>query len=114
MSVISINTDSIRFLYGKHGPSENPEPKFSISDDIDEDGYRTVNFSFKVGAGDKWTLSVSKGTGDFKESYGFGQGSVHPEKPENVVTKANEWLEEEKEKKDKYKANIHRFAEAQQ
>ena len=101
--MISINTDNVSLINSGRGPSPDAKPEISISD-IDDDGLRTVTFSFKIGAGDWWSLSASKGVGDDKKVIGFGQGSTHQEKPEVVIEKMNSWLQEEnKAKEDKIK-----------
>lgn len=106
--MLSIHTDNVTIVDSERGPSPNAEPKISISD-VDDDGYRIVNFSFKIGAGDYWSLSVSKGIEEEKKVFGFGQGSTHQEKPEMVVAKANEWIQEENKKKEYKSLNILSF-----
>lgn len=88
--MISIKIDDISFLDAERLTSkEHSDPKMSISD-IDENGFRTVNFSFKIASQDRWSLSVYKETAH--ESFGFGQGSTHQEKPEDVVNKTNSFI----------------------
>lgn len=106
--MLSIHTDNVTIINSERGPSGNAEPKISISD-IDDEGYRTVSFSFKIGAADYWSLSVSKGIEDEKVSFGFGQGSTHQEKPERVIAKADEWIREENKKKAYKSPNILSF-----
>lgn len=110
--MITINTDNITLIHSERGPSGYASPKFSISDiheDEDGDPVRTVTFSFDIIPDDRWSLSVSKGIGDEKVAFGFGQGSTHQERPECVLAKANEWQKEEDKKLDEKLTGAIRF-----
>ena len=99
--MLTINTDNITVIHSERGPSGYACPEFSISEpfeDKDGDVVRKVTFSFDILDSDRWSLSVSRGIGEEKESFGFGQGSTHQERPECVIEKANKWQKEEDKK----------------
>lgn len=98
--MLTINTENVTLIDSERGPSGPANPRLEI-EDSKEEGYLTVSFKFDIAKEDRWSLSVSKGVGDEKQSFGFGQGSTHQERPEQVIAKAMQWMKEERERSNK-------------